>query len=66
MAERCTKLIISLPKSVKLNWGLDHKALKTIYVGGILPLLVYEAPVWINAMRKELYEIDQNAKADKH
>ena len=40
MAEKCTKLIFSLSKSAKLNWGLDHKALNTIYVGGILPLLV--------------------------
>jgi len=57
MAERCTKLIFSLSKLAKLNWGLDHKASKTIYVGGILPLLVYGAPVWINAMRKESYKI---------
>ena len=36
--------------------GLDHKALKTIYVEGILPLLVYGAPVWINVMGKESYK----------
>jgi len=53
MAAKCTKLIFSLSKSLKLNWGLYHKALKTIYVGGILPLLIYGEPVWINAMRKE-------------
>jgi len=29
-AEKCTKLIFSLSKSAKLNWGLSHKALKTI------------------------------------
>jgi hypothetical protein len=29
-----------------------NKALKTIYVGGILPLLLYGAPVWIRAMEK--------------
>jgi len=39
MTAKCTNLIFSLPKSAKLNWGLDHKALNTIYVGGILPLL---------------------------
>jgi hypothetical protein len=49
MAEKCTTLIFSLSKSAKLNWGLDHKALKKIYVGGILPLLTYGAPVWITA-----------------
>jgi len=31
MAAKCTKLIFSLSKSATLNWGLDHKALKTIY-----------------------------------
>jgi len=54
--KKCTKLIFSLSKSAKLNWGLDHKALKTIYVGGILLLLVYGAPVWINTMEKERYK----------
>jgi len=31
MAEKCTKLTFSLSKSAKLNWGIYHKALKTIY-----------------------------------
>jgi hypothetical protein len=46
MVEKCTKLIFVLSKSAKLNWGLKHAALKTIYTGGILPLLLYGAPVW--------------------
>jgi len=33
IAEKCTKLIFVLAKSAKINWGLGHKALKTIYVG---------------------------------
>jgi hypothetical protein len=53
IAEKCTKLTFTLAKSAKINWGLGHKALKTIYVGGILPLLLYGAPVWIRAMEKE-------------
>ena len=56
MAEKCTKLIFSISKSAKLNWGLDHKPLKTIYVGGILPLLTYGAPVWSFAVEKESYK----------
>jgi cbb3-type cytochrome oxidase subunit 1 len=56
MADKCTKLIFSLSKSAKLNWGLGHKALKTIYIGGILPLLLYGAPVWGKAMEKETYK----------
>jgi hypothetical protein len=46
MAEKCTKLIFALSKSAKLNSGLNHAAVKTIYTGGILPLLLYGAPVW--------------------
>jgi len=53
VADKCTKLIFQLAKSAKLNWGLSHKALQTIYLGGIQPLLVYGAPVWSKALRKE-------------
>ena len=52
-AERCSKLIHSLSKSAKLTWGLNHKALLTIYKGAVLPLLLYGAPVWAEAMRFE-------------
>ena len=55
IAEKCTKLIV-LAESTKINWGLGHKALKTIYVGGILPILLYGAPVWIKTMEKEKYK----------
>ena len=56
IAEKCTKLIFVLAKLAKINWGLGHKALWTIYLGGILPLLLYGAPVWIRAMEKEKYK----------
>ena len=46
MAEKCTKLIFALSKSAKLNWGLKHAALKIVYTGAILHLLIYGAPVW--------------------
>jgi hypothetical protein len=52
MAEKCTKLIFTLSKSAKLYWGLGYTALKTIYTGGILSLLLYGAPVWENAIYK--------------
>jgi len=52
-AERSSKLINSLSKSAKLTWGLYHEALQTIYNGAILPLLLYGAPVWAEAMRFE-------------
>ena len=56
MTEKCTKLIFTLSKSAKLNWGLSHEALRTIYTGGILPLLLYGAPVWINGIKKACYK----------
>jgi len=44
--DKCRKLIFALSRSAKLNWGLSHKALKTLYTGGTQPLLLYGAPVW--------------------
>ena len=42
---------IDIYKSAKLNWGLNHAALKTIYTGGMLPLHLYGAPVWKESHR---------------
>jgi len=52
--ERCTKLINALSKSARINRGLRHEALKTIYKGAILPQLLYAAPVWIEAIKKRM------------
>jgi uncharacterized protein with ParB-like and HNH nuclease domain len=57
MTDECSKLIFTLSKSAKLNWGLNYSALKTIYKGGILPLLLYGAPVLINAINKASYKL---------
>ena len=46
MAAKCTKLIFAISRSAKLNWGLKHAALQAIYTGGILPLILFVAPVW--------------------
>jgi hypothetical protein len=43
------KLIFSLSKAAKLNWGLQHAALKTIYTRALTPLLLYGAPIWYKA-----------------
>jgi hypothetical protein len=51
--DRCTKLINALSRSARINWGLKHEALKTIYTGAILPQLLYAAPVWIESIKKE-------------
>jgi hypothetical protein len=41
-----------LTRTAKLQWGLRHKALKTIYGGVVVPILTYGAPVWVDAIRK--------------
>jgi hypothetical protein len=50
--EKFRKIIFVLSRSAKLNWGLSHKALKTLYTGGIQPLLLYGAPVWADTVEK--------------
>jgi hypothetical protein len=56
MTEKCTKLICALSKSAKLHRGLKHAAMKTIYTGEILPLLLYGAPVWEKATDQVSYK----------
>jgi len=50
-AIRCGKLTHILSISAKLTWCLSHKALQTIYKGAILPLLLYGAAVWADAIK---------------
>ena len=52
-AERCIKLIYSLSKLAKDSWGFKYEALKTVYKGAILPLPLYGAAVWIEALKYE-------------
>jgi hypothetical protein len=53
ISSKCNKVIHALPKPAKQNWGLSHVAIHTIYIGAILPLPLYGAPVWIEALKKE-------------
>jgi hypothetical protein len=56
-AENSTKLIYMLGRTAKLYWGLGHKVLKTIYVGALIALLTYGAPVGMRRyLNKETYE----------
>jgi hypothetical protein len=41
-----------LGRTAKLQWGLRHKALKTIYERAVVPVLIYGAPIWIEAIWK--------------
>jgi hypothetical protein len=52
-ASKCTKLIHALSQSANHSWGLSHETLYTIHKGAILPLLLYGALVWIEALEKE-------------
>jgi len=52
VTEKCRKIISALSKSAKLNWGISHKSFKTLYTGGIQPLLLYGAPVWAEILEK--------------
>jgi hypothetical protein len=56
-SRKCTTLIHALAKSAKLSWGLKHEALNTIYKGAILLLMLYGAPVWIDAMETKYNKI---------
>jgi len=53
VTERCAKLIHGLSRAAKVSWGIKHEAMKTVYEGAILPLLLYGAPVWKDAMKFE-------------
>jgi hypothetical protein len=53
IAEKSRKMIYMLGKTAKLNWGLGHKSLKTIYKGALVPLMTYGAPVWEEAVKKQ-------------
>jgi hypothetical protein len=54
--EKCIKLIFSLSRSAKISWGLKHKALKSIYTGAILPLILYRAPIWKDVIKNSCYK----------
>jgi hypothetical protein len=54
-AENSMKLIYMLSRSAKLQWGLGHKSLHTIYEGALIPILTYGAPVWEEAIAKQKY-----------
>jgi len=54
-----------LGKTAKLNWGLGHKSLKTIYEWALGPLMVYGAPVWEEAVKKQTTSEDaEDPKTD--
>ena len=45
-------VIIMLARTAKLQWGLGHKALKTIYEGAVVQILTNGALIWVEAIWK--------------
>jgi len=56
-----------LARTANLQWGLGHKALKTIYEKAVVPILTYGAPIWVEVIleNQEPYEIYKNTKTHK-
>ena len=61
-------IINMLAKSAKLNWCMEHRALKIIYSGAIEPVLTYGAPIWEEVLTKQknLEEISASSKNDEY
>ena len=55
VAEKSRALTYMLNRAAKLQWGLGHKSLKTVYEGAVVPLMTYGAPVWEWAITKNKY-----------
>jgi hypothetical protein len=55
IADKSWKLTYMLNRTAKLQWGLRHKSLKTIYEGMLVPLMTYGAPIWEGAITKRKY-----------
>ena len=51
---KCIPIINTLAKSVKLKWGMGHRALKVMYSGAIEPILTYGTPIWEKALKKTI------------
>jgi len=58
IAAKSRTLIYMLSKSAKLQWGLGHKSLKTVYEGALVPRMTYGAP----SGRKLLINKDSSAR----
>jgi hypothetical protein len=52
ISEQSRKLVYTLSKTAKLNWGLGPKALKTMHEGAMVPLMTYGTPVWEETVSK--------------
>ena len=67
ITEKSRKLIYTLSKTAKLNWGLGHKSLKTIYERALVPLMTYGTPVWEKAVSKTRNLVKlQSTEANKY
>jgi len=46
------KSIFAISRSAMVTWGLGHEALKTIWTGVILLLMLYGDQVWKNVLNR--------------
>jgi hypothetical protein len=51
MTRKRFKLLHALSKPAKVNWGLRHDVLRMIYLGAILPILLYGVQVWVDSLQ---------------
>jgi len=65
IAGKCIKIIHAISKSAKINWKLRHDVLRIIYLGAILPILSYEAPIWIECLKRK-YNVAKLKRVKRH
>jgi len=51
-AAKLITLNTTLARTAKLQWDLGHKAIKTIYAAAVVPILLYGARIWVEAIQK--------------
>ena len=68
VTEKTTQIVNMLSRVAKLQWGLGHCALKTIYKGAIIPMLTYGCPIWSEALQtqRNLKKTTKSTEINEH
>ncbi len=53
VSRKATQLVNKLLSFAKNEFGLNHKALHTIYMGSVLPIISYALSVWAHAIDRQ-------------
>lgn len=51
--DKVSRFIFNLLRFSKTNYGIDSKAMNTIYKGAVLPAICYAVPVWVEAIKRK-------------